>query len=190
MDQSLTSVRHERSEKDFPKFKFDADEYVEYNFARAKSRLVMLWCGAGLAIIAILIAFLIALSGAKIDEMGKNFVFTLLSIMGTIILISALVATMIHRNNRLIITNKRAIQVIMKSPTATSTNIIDLVSIEDASFSQNSIKERFLGYGTLRLATVGEETTYTFPYSTISVDELAGVIRLISEAKKLPKDKD
>ena len=190
MEQDLVSVRHERSQKDFPKFKFDADEYVEYNFSRAKSRLFMLWCGAGLAIVVILVAFLIALTGAKIDEMGKNFVLTLLLILTTIIIIAVLVATMVHRNNKLIITNKRAMQMIMKSPTATSTNVIDLVSVEDASFSQNSIHERFLGYGTLRLSTVGDETTYTFPYSNISAEELAGVIRLISEAKKNLKAKN
>ena len=78
---------------------------------------------------------------------------------------------------------------VMKSPVATSVNIIDLSSIEDASFHQNGLMQRLFGYGVFRLSTVGDETTYTFPYSDISPAELNAISKLITESKKKLKNK-
>ena len=66
---------------------------------------------------------------------------------------------------------------------ATSVNVIDLPSIEDASFHQNGLMQKIFGYGTFRLSTVGDETTYTFQYSDIAPEELRAVSKLITEAK-------
>jgi hypothetical protein len=83
----------------------------------------------------------------------------------------------------MIITNKHVIQMVMKSPVATSVNIIDLQSIEDASFHQSGLLQKLFRYGTLRLSTIGDETTYTFPYSDVSPSELKAISKLITEAK-------
>ena len=76
------------------------------------------------------------------------------------------------------------IQMVMSSLVSTSVNIIDLYSVEDASFRQEGILQKLFGYGTLRLATVGDETTYTFKYSDIKPAEFRAVIELITNAKK------
>ena len=119
-----------------------------------------------------------------LDEMGRNFVYIILATLLAAALLSGIVAIMIYQGNRLFVTNKRVTQMIMNSPVSKSINTIDLVSVEDASFHQNGILQTFLHYGTLRLATVGDETTYTFKYSDISPENLKAVIDLISEAKK------
>ena len=41
---------------------------------------------------------------------------------------------------------------------------VSLGSIEDASFKQNGILQTVLDYGTIRLSTEGQETTYVFRY--------------------------
>ena len=72
----------------------------------------------------------------------------------------------------------------MLSPVATSKNVIDLSSIEDASFRQNSIFHKLINIGTLRLSTVGDETTYTLQYTdSIGGDELNGITKLIRTAR-------
>ena len=71
-----------------------------------------------------------------------------------------------------------------------SVNMIDLTSIEDASFRQENVWQKIFRYGTLRLATVGDETTYTFPYADIKPDELAAISKLISSVKEKKKSKD
>ena len=81
-------------------------------------------------------------------------------------------------------------QFVMLSPVSTSINIIDLFSIEDASFRQDSLPQKLFHYGTLRLATVGDETTYTFPYSDILPEQLRAVTELISKAKKKSRAKE
>ena len=91
---------------------------------------------------------------------------------------------MVYRGNRLYVTNKRVIQMVMKAPLATSLNMIDLPSIEDASFHQAGVMQKLFRYGTLRLSTVGDETTYTFTHSDITPEELKAVSKLITEAKK------
>ena len=75
----------------------------------------------------------------------------------------------------------------MDSLVSTSINIIDLVSIEDASFRQESLLQKMFHFGILRLSTVGDETTYTFKYSDIKPEELKAVTDLISQAKKANK---
>ena len=192
MDEGLAKIRHARSKKDFPFLKLDDGEYVEFAFKRAKICLFMIVGGVTAGLVLALLAFLIVLVGQNnLDEMGRNFVFIILAALVVAALLIGVVALMIYNGNRLFITNKRAIQMVMKSPMVTSFNMIDLGSVEDASFSQSGLVQKLFRYGTLRLSTVGDETTYTFPYSDISPSELREVSKMITEAKKkTAKSKD
>ena len=191
MDESLAKIRHERSVKDFPGVSFRDDEYVEYAFSRAKICLWGILIATFVGLVMILLAFLfVLLAQEQLDDMGRRFLFIVLfALLGAAIII-CLVATKIYNGNRLFITNKRAIQLVMNTIVSSSVNVIDLSSIEDASFRQDTIIQRLFHYGTLRLATVGDETTYTFKYSDISPEELKGVSRLISIAKKSMRKDD
>ena len=185
MDEGLTKIRHDRSKKDFPFLKLEDDEYVEFAFTRAKVCLALIFGGLAAGIIFILLAFLIVILNQQyVDEMGRNFMFVILTVLILMAIVISLVALMVYRGNRLFITNKHAIQMVMKSPVATSINMIDLQSIEDASFHQNGVLQKMFHYGTLRLSTVGDETTYTFDYSDINPAELKEVSKLITNAKK------
>ena len=191
MDESLVKIRHDRSVKDFPALKLEDDEYVEFYFKRAKVCLFMIWFGTFFGLAVILLAFLLVLLGqSMIDEMGKNFLFIILFALLAAALLIGLFALKIYNGNKLFITNKRAMQFVMLSPVSTSINIIDLLSIEDASFRQDSLPQKLFHYGTLRLATVGDETTYTFPYSDILPEQLRAVTELISKAKKKSRAKE
>ena len=189
MEDSLTKIRHERSKKDFPGLKLEDDEYVEFAFKRAKICLLLVWCGVAAGLIFVLIAFLIVVANQdKIDEMGRHFLMIILfTILAASVLIG-LVATRIYDSNRLYITNKHVMQFLMVSLMSSSVNVIDLSSVEDASYRQDGIIQRLFHYGTFRLSTVGDETTYTFKYSDISPNVLKEVTKLISEAKASKKD--
>ena len=185
MDEGLTKIRHDRSKKDFPFLKLEDDEYVEFAFTRAKVCLALIFGGLAAGIIFILLAFLIVILNQQyVDEMGRNFMFVILTVLILMAIVISLVALMVYRGNRLFITNKHAIQMVMKSPVATSINMIDLQSVEDASFHQNGVLQKMFHYGTFRLSTVGDETTYTFDYSDINPAELKEVSKLITDAKK------
>ena len=190
MDESLAKIRHDRSKKDFPGLKLEEDEYVEFFFRRAKVYLALIWGGLFVGLVVILLAFLLVLMGqTMLDEMGVNFLFIILFALLAATFVIWLLALKVYNGNKLYITNRHVIQMVMNSPVSTSINIIDLSSIEDASFRQENILQKMFHYGTLRLATVGDETTYTFPYSDISPTDLRAVTDLITKAKKEVREK-
>ena len=188
MYESLAKIRHERSKKDFPNLKLEEGEYVEFAFSRAKICLLAILGSIALGLILVLFAFLLVLiNQATLDDMGRRFLFIILFALLAAALIIGVIALRIYRGNKLFITNKHAIQMIMESLVSTSINIIDLVSIEDVSFKQSSLLQKIFHYGTFRLSTVGDETTYTFKYSDISPADLKTVTELVTNAKKTRK---
>ena len=190
MDEGLVKIRHERSVKDFPFLKLEENEYVEFAFKRARVWLNLILGSLSAGLILILLAFLLVLMGqSSIDATGVSFLYIILGALLFAVLLAGLFTMIVYRGNRLFVTNKHVIQLIMVSPMANSVNMIDLSSIEDTSFSQNGIMQKIFGYGTFRLSTVGEETTYTFKNSDITQEELRAVSKLVTIAKTAD-DKD
>lgn len=147
--------------------------------------------GMAFGVIVILLATLLTLLGqSMLDEMGKNFLFIILFALLVASLIMGIVALMIYNGNRLYVTNRRVIQLLMNSLVSSSVNAIDLTSIEDVSFHKDGILQQVFKYGTLRLATVGDETTYTFKYSDVSSEDLETISNIITKAKKRNKKRD
>ena len=180
MDENLAKIRHERSKKDFPMLNLEDDEYVEFAFRRATVCLMLILVGTGLGVIILLLGFLLVLLGqSMIDDMGKNFLFLMLFALLAAVVIIRIVAIKTYRGNRLFVTNKKVVQYLISS----SVNSIDLGGVEDVSFRQDGILPRLFHYGTLRLATVGEETTYTFKYSDISSEDLKALSKLVNDSK-------
>lgn len=191
MDENLAKIRHERSKKDFPGLSLEDNEYVELSFRRARICLLMIIGGMAFGVIVILLATLLTLLGqSMLDEMGKNFLFIILFALLVASLIMGIVALMIYNGNRLYVTNRRVIQLLMNSLVSSSVNAIDLTSIEDVSFHKDGILQQVFKYGTLRLATVGDETTYTFKYSDVSSEDLETISNIITKAKKRNKKRD
>ncbi len=192
MDESLANIRHERSKKDFPALKLEDGEYVEFAFSRAKICYLLIWGSVlGIAVlITALFAFLF-FNQPEVNAMGRNFLSFLVITIVAIAFVAGLIATKVFSCNKLYITNRRVIQFIMISPVVTSKNIIDLSSIEDASFHQNSIIQKLFKIGTLRLSTVGDETTYTLQYvEAIGGDELNSITKLIRNNKNTKKNEE
>ncbi len=191
MDENLAKIRHERSKKDFPMLNLEDDEYVEYAFKRANICLMLIMAGTGIGVLIILLGFLLVLLGqSMIDEMGKRFLFIMLFALFASVIIIRIVAIKTYRGNRLFITNQRVVQHLMTSLVSSSVNAIDLTGVEDVSFHQDGILPRIFHYGTLRLATVGDETTYTFKYSDISPEDMKAISKMITDAKKRSKKDD
>lgn len=190
MDEGLARIRHERSMKDFPFLELEDNEYVEYAFRRAKIWLHLILGGLAAGLIFILLAFLLVLLGQDtLDGVGISFLYIMLGAMVAAVFLAAIFTMMVYRGNRLFITNRHVIQMVMLSPLSSSFNMIDLSSIEDTSFSQDGIWQKMFGYGTFRLSTVGDETTYTFKKSDITTEELKAISKLVSKAKN-PDEKD
>lgn len=189
MKKELVRLRHARSKKDFPDITLEEDEYVELAIRRSKIGLVFIWLGVLLGFAALTAALILFAFGGisssmfRINATSKHYLYIMIFSLYAVLILVGIVATITYASNKLYITNKRAIQMTMTSLFSKSTNVIDLVSIEDVSFKQNGIFEHIFQLGTIRMSTVGDETTYTFKYINTPRDELDTITHLVHTTK-------
>ncbi|HEU4914349.1 MAG TPA: PH domain-containing protein [Candidatus Saccharimonadales bacterium] len=74
------------------------------------------------------------------------------------------IATYIYNANRFYLTNESVIQEIQTGIFSQHEQTVSLANIEDASYKQHGIIQQMFNYGTIRLSTEGDETTYRFTY--------------------------
>lgn len=171
----------------------EPDESVELVIRRSPIIRVLIIAGEVLATF-VFIAFAIYLSAAPSsssqsllpisDASGKNAMLLVIGILYLVLILSGLISLHVNRKNTLYVTNQRLIHQSTTSLFADSLNIIDLASVEDVSFHQSGIFNHLLHLGTIRMSTVGDETTYTFP----SVDEPTNEIKVISRLVRQKKE--
>lgn len=79
-------------------------------------------------------------------------------------LLGGYIAIWVYMNNRFFLTNESVIQEIQTSLFAHHEQTVSLSNIEDASYQQKGIIQTLFNYGSIRLSTEGDETTYRFSY--------------------------
>lgn len=87
-----------------------------------------------------------------------GFLFTLLLAIGGYIVV------WVYINNKFFLTNESVIQEIQVSLFSRHEQTVSLSNIEDASYQQSGIVQTLFDYGSIRLSTEGDETTYRFSY--------------------------
>jgi hypothetical protein len=194
MRSDLAKLRHARSKKDFPDISLEENEYVVLKIKRSNIIPIFVWTGVILAAIFfialnIMIAHSTVTGMFAMDAASKGFFGIIIDIVFGVILISAIVSMHVYSSNHLFVTNKRIIQKAQSSLFSSSTNVIDLVSIEDVSFKQSGIMEHLIKVGTLRMSTIGEETTYIFKYVDTPIDELETITHLVHVEKQEKDDR-
>ena len=93
----------------------------------------------------------------------KNSLSLIFAPLSALITIAGYIGYTTYKANRFIVTNERAVQIIVRGLMDQTKQVINLESAEDISFAQKGIFQHLLDYGTIRLSTTGDETTYTFP---------------------------
>ena len=190
MKRELEKLRHARSAKDFPNIKLDEDEHVVLSVKRSFLGLIGLWLGGAICLIAtIVIAAIVANDSFFSDYLlgafgGSSLIWAIFFVIFVAIVVMTFISTYIYCGNKMYITNQRAIQHIRTSIFNTSTNIIELERIEDVSFHQKGIFGSIFNIGTLRMSTVGDETTYTFEMLDTPTDEVETISKLVRASHK------
>ena len=182
MKKDLVRLRHARSTKDFPGLKLEADEYVELAIKRSPVGLILMWTAEVMGLMMVFVAMmLMKMAGGDMGFNGsaRSFMYFILYVLIGVLAIVGLVATHVYRGNTLYVTNHRVIQNTITSLTSSSTNVIELSKIEDVSFHQKGLFEYIFKLGTIRMSTVGDETTYTFKLVDIPTDELEVISHLV-----------
>ncbi len=197
MKDELAQVKHARSAKDYPDINLEADEHVVLHLKRSRIGIIGIWTMVAFCIIVLSLSMILIGNNLKVDETVLKINDTSLSYLRigifalyAIIFAGGIIGQSIYDANEMFITNHRAIQKSRSSLFANSTNIIELRRIEDVSFRQESLFDHLFQIGILRMATVGEETTYTFRFLDTPHDEVKIISHLVYENKKHGKRDD
>lgn len=194
MKKELEKLRHARSAKDFPNIDLQEDEHVVLSMTRTKLGLLGIWLFAAIIIILLTTVLIVFTNNPTVsgffDMVGSEstkYLYIIVGLVYFIIIMTAIVSHIVYCDNKMYVTNKRAIQQVRTSLFSGSTNVIDLQRIEDVSFKQNGFFDTVFNVGTLRMSTVGDETTYTFELLDTPHDEVATISKLVTDSHKRAK---
>jgi hypothetical protein len=162
--------RHEESKRLYPFLNISEGEYVISSIKRHPIGLISIWAAEAAAILLFGALYLYSLTPQGVESLSSLGV-TLggLSWMGfLVVLLLGLLGwagTIIYLANQFYLTNESVIQFIQTGLFARKEQTISLQNIEDASFRQHGIIQHLFDYGTIRLSTEGDETTYRFYFA-------------------------
>ena len=195
MKEELAKIHRAKGKKyDIPGVELGEGEYVELMINRSKLGLILIWAGEAAGFVVLTIILVLFSGGGTnstlfpLSQEAIGYLYLMIFALYAVLILSGAIGTKIYRANHLFVTNKRVIQRSTTSLFARSLNIIDLASIEDVRFEQKNVFDRVCKVGMVRMSTVGDESTYTFPMVDVETNNMKTVTRLVHEAKKRKKD--
>ncbi len=175
---------HEASVAAYPQLNLSRGEYVILSIKRHPIGMVMPLLAGGSVVLALMVFLMFYPSDAATSGLPDFMTILLVStLLIVLVALGTCIALWVYLQNRFFLTNESVIQEIQTSLFARHEQTVSLGSIEDASFRKNGILQTLLGYGTLRLSTEGEETTYRFHYVARPREQVATVSNAIEAFK-------
>lgn len=175
-------AKHDESTRLYPYLNLSDGEYVISAVKRHPIGLIQIWAVVFMAVAILGFGIVGSMNGASNTNMigGEQSQALAMILLGMIALVflGGIMATVVYEGNRFFLTNESVTQHIQISLFSKKEQTISLVNIEDASFRQHGIIQTFLNYGSIRLSTQGEETTYRFNF----VADPAHQIALLNDA--------
>lgn len=160
---------HEESLSNYPHLNLSEGEFVIMSLRRHPIGLLVPGLMTGLLLLMLVAVLIVYPSGDTSSALPialPSFDMILMPILLLMLLvgIGGAVAIWVYLQNQFYLTNESVIQEIQSGLFSRHEQTASLGSIEDASYKQNGLLQTMLDYGTIRLSTEGEETTYRFSY--------------------------
>ena len=164
-----TQRKHERSVRQYPFLNLSQGEYVIRAVRRHPIGLVIPFAiGVLLMATAVTILFNFDVVAESLSLTGAaasvGAVFFPILLFCVLIGLGMYVIYYVYSNNKFFLTNESVIQEIQVSLFSRHEQTVSLANIEDASYRQENIIQTLFNYGSIRLSTEGDETTYRFTY--------------------------
>lgn len=179
--------RHRASKERYPFLNLSEAEFVILDIKRHPIGLLL---PIGVTTVLLLAIFsFTALYPSMYDPAAASIMPTPTAMLGIALLFAALVvlggavSLWVYLQNQFFMTNESVIQEIQDSLFSRHEQTVSLGSIEDASFRQSGILQTILNYGTIRLSTEGEETTYIFRFVERPKVQIARISNAIESFK-------
>lgn len=161
--------RHEESKRQYPNLNLSESEYIISAVRRHPIGLV-LPLSIGVLLIAFATSILLNYDGFVDYFNISGSVSEVTTVALPILLFDALIALgmlvvyYVYISNKFYLTNESVIQEIQLTLFSRLEQTVSLSNIEDASYTQQNIIQTIFNYGSIRLSTEGDETTYRFTY--------------------------
>ncbi len=159
-----TIRRHKDSVHNFPKLNLTEGEFV---ISVVKRHPIGVYAPMSFAVFLVLLIILGLVNYSALVPSGRpslaSFIMPSLALAGLISL-GAYVVSYVYYKNRFILTNESIIQETQQTLFAHREQTVSLANVEDVSYTQHGILQTLFNYGSIRLSTEGEETTYRFHY--------------------------
>lgn len=161
--------RHNQSKLDYPEIADLGDnEFVLVEIKRLPILAKLIWAAWLSILVVITSAWLILSANRQISplKLQNNVVdfftfFTIIVlIVDILVLIFAYIGHKIYTHNKMFVTSERVIQFKMNSLFDEKVQSIDLNSIEDVSYHQKGLLANLFNFGSVRMSTVGDESSY------------------------------
>lgn len=170
-------IKHDESVKAFPSLNLSDSEYILSTIRRHPIGL-FLPVGITIFLVAVVLSSLINYpliveSAGLVNAPDAAIVWVLGLLLTALFLIGGYIAVWVYVNNKFFLTNESVIQEIQVSIFSKHEQTVSLSNIEDASFQQHGILQTLLNYGSIRLSTEGDETTYRFQYVANPKEQIA-----------------
>ena len=95
-------------------------------------------------------------------SVGQLFIPMLLILI--VVWIATYLAAWVYLNNKFYLTNESVIENIQTSIFNNREQTVGLQNVEDVSYAKEGIMQYIFNYGSIRMSTMGDETTYRFKY--------------------------
>lgn len=164
----VIKLKHERSAQMFPYLNLSDGEYIISAVRRHPIGLFFPFLiGFFLVFISAVVLVnyqQIAISVQIDDSIGQYAIGLPVILFIILVLLGMYVVYTVYTNNKFFLTNESVIQEIQTTVFSKHEQTVSLMDIEDASFTRNGIIQQIFNYGSIRLSTEGDETTYRFTY--------------------------
>lgn len=159
-------AKHEESKRKYPFLNLSEGEYVISAVRRHPIGLVPIFAIVGVVLIALGVSVpLYETMRASASNLPPTGIVGILAfLLGILTVIGGYVAVYVYTSNKFFLTNESVIQEIQHSLFSKHEQTVSLQNIEDASYIQNGLIPHLFNYGSIRLSTEGDETTYRFSY--------------------------
>jgi len=170
-------ARHDKSMEQFPNLNLSESEFI---ISAVRRHPIGLLGPVAITVFLVAVALSVTfslpslLAGSGFAAQQDLSPLYLGGILLTILfLLGGYIAIWVYMNNRFFLTNESVIQEIQSSLFSHHEQTVSLSNIEDASYEQKGIIQSLFNYGSIRLSTEGDETTYRFSYVTRPKQQIA-----------------
>lgn len=143
----------------------DADETKLFETRKHPLGIILLYIQASLGmILAVGLSYFLIPVVITDTAMAFNIanIFTSIAILLTFIILT--IATIIYRENRVIVTDRNITQVLQYGLFSRKVSQLNIENIEDVTAVQQGILATMFNFGTLKIETAGEQVNFHFSY--------------------------